>query len=187
MGPKPRSYRQRTPKKMIRLALYSALSDRASEQRVALVDHWGLDEPKTKAAVAALTALGLTGRIMVVLAADDLAAQRSFTNLQRVQVVPVTELNAYDVMRSDWVVFTDDSLPGGPGSSTDDVMEHAHAAEASVPEASVPEASAPEASAPQVDAPDAGDADADADADASDAVVPAGGDDATDDDGEGNR
>lgn len=112
MGPKPRSYRQRTPKKMIRLALRSALSDRAAEQRVALVDRWGMDEPKTKAAVAALQALGLTGRIMVVLGHDDLAAQRSFGNLQRVQVVPVAELNAYDVMRSDWVVFTDESLPG---------------------------------------------------------------------------
>jgi large subunit ribosomal protein L4 len=186
MGPKPRSYRQRTPKKMIRLALYSALSDRASEQRVALVDSWGLDEPKTKAAVAALGALGLTGRIMVVLAADDLAAQRSFTNLQRVQVVPVTELNAYDVMRSDWVVFTDESLPGSPGSSADDVVEDAGAPGASVADTG---AGAPDASAPDASAPDAGaaHADADADADASDVGVSDGGADATDDDGEGDR
>jgi len=113
MGPKPRSYRQRTPKKMIRLALCSALSDRASEGRVALIDSWGIEVPKTKAAVAALAALHLTGRIMVVLSDGDGAARRSFGNLQRVQVVPVSELNAYDVMRSDWVVFTDASLPGG--------------------------------------------------------------------------
>src|SRR5215472_2655559 len=48
LGPKPRSYRQRTPKKMIRLALASALSDRAAEERVALVDEWGFEAPRTK-------------------------------------------------------------------------------------------------------------------------------------------
>ena len=66
LGPKPRSYRQRTPKKMIRLALHSALSDRAAEGRVALVDAWSFDEPKTKQGVAALQALGLSGRALVV-------------------------------------------------------------------------------------------------------------------------
>ena len=118
LGPKPRSYRQRTPKKMIRLALRSALSDRAGEGRVALVDAWGWEEPKTKAAVAALQALGLDGRVLVVTAADDVAAQRSFANLQRVQVADVAELNAYDVLRSDWVVFTDATLPGTAGAAT---------------------------------------------------------------------
>ncbi len=113
LGPKPRSYRQRTPKKMIRLALRSALSDRASEGRVALVDTWGWDVPRTKSAVAALSALGLSGRILVVCTSDDVAAERSFSNLQRVHVIDVTELNAYDILRSDWVVFTDETLPGG--------------------------------------------------------------------------
>src|ERR1700722_2601878 len=64
LGPKPRSYRQRTPKKMVRLALYSALSDRAASERIALVDTWGWGTPKTKDAVAALSALGLSGRIL---------------------------------------------------------------------------------------------------------------------------
>ena len=113
LGPKPRSYRQRTPKKMIRLALRSALSDRASEGRIALVDTWGWDVPRTKSAVAALAALGLSGRILVVCTSDDVAAERSFSNLQRVHVIDVTELTAYDVLRSDWVVFTDETLPGG--------------------------------------------------------------------------
>src|SRR3954451_5473804 len=58
-GPKPRSYAQRTPKKMIRLALRSALSDRASEQKVMVIDAWSFDTPKTKDAISALTALGL--------------------------------------------------------------------------------------------------------------------------------
>ena len=54
LGPKPRSYEQRTPKKMKRLALRSALSDRAAEDKVIVVDDWGFDAPRTKDAVAAL-------------------------------------------------------------------------------------------------------------------------------------
>src|SRR5947209_12909146 len=61
MGPKPRDYRQKTPKKMIQLALKGALSDRAAEGRVAVIHSWTLTEPKTKDAVAALQALGLEG------------------------------------------------------------------------------------------------------------------------------
>lgn len=112
LGPKPRSYRQRTPKKMIRLALCSALSDRAAEDRVALVDGWGWDEPKTKGAVAALVALGLSGKVLVVLSDDDQVAERSFGNLQQVQTILDGELSAYDILRNDWVVFTDQTLPG---------------------------------------------------------------------------
>jgi len=117
LGPKPRSYRQRTPKKMVRLALRSALSDRASEGRVALVDRWGFEVPKTKDAVAALGALGLAGRVLVVLGPDDWAVERSFSNLPHVQVLAVGELNAYDVLRNDWVVFTDETLPGAPATT----------------------------------------------------------------------
>src|SRR5712692_18798 len=58
-GPKPRDYRQRTPKKMVRLALRSALSDRASEGKVLVVDDWGMSEPRTKDALQVLGALGL--------------------------------------------------------------------------------------------------------------------------------
>ena len=112
LGPKPRSYRQRTPKKMIRLALYSALSDRAAEGRVALIDEWSLAVPKTRDAVAALAALELRGRVLVVLGPDDGIADRSLANLQNVQTVQAAELNAYDILRSDWVVFTDATVPG---------------------------------------------------------------------------
>ncbi len=120
LGPKPRSYRQRTPKKMIRLALCSALSDRAAEDRVALVDSWSFDEPKTKHAVAAVKALELQGKVLVVLDTDDDVAQRCFGNLPAVQLLQVDELNAYDVLRNDWIVFTDATLPGvaAPGSGT---------------------------------------------------------------------
>jgi large subunit ribosomal protein L4 len=112
LGPKPRSYRQRTPKKMIRLALYSALSDRASEGKVALIDEWSFSAPKTKDAVAALAALELQGRVLLVLDPDDGIADRSFANLQNVQTMQVAELNAYDILRCDWVVFTDATVPG---------------------------------------------------------------------------
>jgi large subunit ribosomal protein L4 len=116
LGPKPRSYAQKTPKKMIQLALRSALSDRASQDRVALVDAWAFEVPNTKAAVASLEALGLTGRILVVLGEEDGYADRSFGNLPVVQTMVVGELNAYDILCNDWVVFTDQTLPGGAGA-----------------------------------------------------------------------
>jgi large subunit ribosomal protein L4 len=115
-APKPRSYAQRTPKKMIRLALASALSDRAAEGRVLVVDDWAWTEPKTKDAVAALGALGVDGRALVVLTRDDEVAWKSFRNLQHVHLITTGELNAYDVLASDWVVFTRASLPGAPTS-----------------------------------------------------------------------
>ena len=116
LGPKPRSYRQRTHKKMIQLALRSALSDRAAEGKVAVVDSWAFDSPRTKDAKAALEALGLDGKILVVLAPDDHTAALSFRNLPRVHVLAAAELNAYDILCNDWVVFTRATLPG---TSTD--------------------------------------------------------------------
>src|SRR3954447_364112 len=87
LGPKPRSYAQRTPKKMIKLALRSALSDRAADDKVVVVDGWGFDAPSTKSATAALSALGLDGRVVIVLGPDDIAAAKSFRNLQSVHLL----------------------------------------------------------------------------------------------------
>jgi large subunit ribosomal protein L4 len=113
LGPKPRSYEQRTPKKMIRLALRSALSDRAAEERIALVDGFGAWEtPKTKDALSALSNLGLFGKVLVVLGRGDVVAARSFKNLGYVTTIDAGELNAYDVLNADWVLFTDETLPG---------------------------------------------------------------------------
>jgi large subunit ribosomal protein L4 len=120
LGPKPRSYRQATPKKMVRLALRSALSDRAAEDRVALVDAWDWEVPRTKDALAALAALGLDGRVLVVLGDDDVVAERSFGNLTEIQTTLAAELCAYDVLRNDWVVFTDETLPGAPAPIEDE-------------------------------------------------------------------
>ncbi len=112
-APKPRSYKQRTPRKMIRLALASALSDRRADGRVVVLDDWGIDTPSTKAAVEVLTKLGVDGRVLVVLTRDedDVAVWKSLRNLQNVHVLTAGELNAYDVLVSDWVIFTPASLP----------------------------------------------------------------------------
>ncbi len=120
LGPKPRSYAQRTPKKMVRLALCSALSDRAAQRRVAVVDRWAFEVPKTKDAVAALGVLGLSGRVLVVLDGGDGTAQRSFANLPEIQTIVAGELNAYDILVNDWVVFTDATLPGAAGDRADE-------------------------------------------------------------------
>ncbi|MDG2024757.1 MAG: 50S ribosomal protein L4 [Actinomycetota bacterium] len=112
-GPKPRSYRQKVNKKMTRLALHSALSDRAHSERVVVIDAWRFDTPRTKDAISALTSLGLDGKVMMVVAANDDTAVRSFRNLSSVQLVEAGELNAYDVLCSDWLVFTSETLPGG--------------------------------------------------------------------------
>ena len=118
LGPKPRSYAQNTPKKMIQLALRSALSDRASQGRVAVVDAWTFEIPSTKAAIAALAALGATGRVLVVLGDEDGYADRSFGNLPEIQTIMAGELNAYDILVNDWLVFTDETLPRGAASAS---------------------------------------------------------------------
>src|SRR5262245_55129319 len=115
LGPKPRSYAQRTPKKMIGLALRSALSDRAAEGRIIVVEAWDFPTPKTKDAATALTALGVEGRALVVVDSNDRETWLSFRNLPDVHVISPRELNAYDVLVADYLVFTKDTLPTGEG------------------------------------------------------------------------
>jgi large subunit ribosomal protein L4 len=109
-APKPRSYAQRTPKKMVRLALRSALSDRFATGRVLVID-WDLDAPSTKAATAILEANAVTGRVLAVLRGEDTAVWKSLRNLGHVHLCEAGELNAYDVLVADWVIFTPDTLP----------------------------------------------------------------------------
>jgi len=121
LGPKPRSYRQRTPKKMVKAALRSALSDRFAEGRVVVLeDGFGFTEPKTKQAVALLAALDLEGRVLVVIQREDETATRAFRNLQGVQLILVEELNAYDVLCNDWVVFTPETLPSAKSGANEE-------------------------------------------------------------------
>jgi large subunit ribosomal protein L4 len=102
---------------MVQLALRSALSDRAADGTVIVVDSWSFDKPNAKSAAAALAAVGATGKVLVVVttAASDVA--KSMRNLADVHVVLTTELNAYDVLCSDWVVFSQDSLPATEGGA----------------------------------------------------------------------
>jgi large subunit ribosomal protein L4 len=93
-GPKPRDYTQKTPKKMVRAALRCALSDRAAEDRIKVVDSWGIDEPRTKQAITVLDGLGLrpagerAPRVLIVLDRTEHAAWKSFRNLgTRVQII----------------------------------------------------------------------------------------------------
>ena len=112
-APKPRSYKQKTPKKMVQLALRSALSDRAADSKVVVLEDWGFsDTPSTKAARAVLDDLHLEGKVLVVVTHDDHTASLSFRNLPEVHVLLTGELNAYDVLCSDFVLFTRASLPG---------------------------------------------------------------------------
>jgi large subunit ribosomal protein L4 len=137
LGPKPRSYAQRTPKKMVRLALRSALSDRAADGKVVVVDEWAFGEPRTRDAVAAIEALGLDGRVLVVLGRDEVAAAKSFRNLTSVQLIEAGQLNTHDVLVNDWVVFTRATLPGGePAQATPSEQPQAGAAVLERPDAS---------------------------------------------------
>jgi len=118
LGPKPRDYSQRTPKKMIKAALRSALSDRANEGRIVVIDGWNFAGPKTRDAKAALAALGIEGRVLVVIESFETAPALSFRNLPEVQLIKVGELNAYDVLCNDWIVFEQEHLPSADGPIT---------------------------------------------------------------------
>lgn len=111
-GPRPRSYAQKVNKKMIQLALNSALSDRAQSERLVVVDAWKFATPKTKDALQAIEALKLVGKLLIVVDEQDQLAARSFRNIPNVQLVQRNELNAYDILCCDWLVFTQATLPG---------------------------------------------------------------------------
>jgi large subunit ribosomal protein L4 len=106
-GPVPRSYAQRTPKKMIAAALLGALSDRARAGRVHVIESLVPgDVPSTKQAVAALAELRGGKRQLLVVHRDDTVAVKSVRNLRTVDLLAVDQLNAYDVLLADDVVFT---------------------------------------------------------------------------------
>ncbi len=119
LAPKPRKYDQKTPRKMIRGALYSALSDRAASERIVVLDGWDFDGPKTAAAAKVLQALDLTdASVLLVVGPEDENTILSFRNIPNVQLIEAAELNAYDVLCNDWIVFTKDNLPGSAKAAT---------------------------------------------------------------------
>jgi len=106
-GPKPRDYDQRTPKKMKAAALRGALSDRARNDRVHVVESLITAEaPSTKAALAALASVSERVNFLVVLERTDSVTWLSLRNAPQVHIVAVDQLNTYDVLASDDVVFT---------------------------------------------------------------------------------
>jgi large subunit ribosomal protein L4 len=109
-GPQPRSYEQRMPRKMRRLALRSALSVKASEGKVTVVEGFVLEEPKTKVIVQLLRDLGVDETVLLVLpAANDLVA-RSANNLPWAKVVLAQNLGLYDIFTYDRLVIAKDAL-----------------------------------------------------------------------------
>ena len=122
-GPQPRDYAQRTPKKMKRLALRSALSARASESAIMVVDDIDWPAPKTKQAVSLLEAMEARGKTLVVLGQLDGSAGKSFRNLREVRMVEPAHLTAYDVLWCDQVVFTSHTVGSVGRSSPYEVSE----------------------------------------------------------------
>ena len=110
-GPTPRDYSQRTPKKMKAAALRGALSDRARAGRVHVVTGFGVNEaPSTKAAVSVLDQLSGRKHVLVVVERADELAWKSLRNVERVHLLVADQLNTYDVLVSDDVVFTQGAL-----------------------------------------------------------------------------
>jgi large subunit ribosomal protein L4 len=106
-GPHPRDYSQRTPKKMIAAALLGALSDRARGDRLHVVESLALGgTPSTKATVAYLDGVASSKHVLIVLDRGDEVSEKSVRNIQEVHVLTFDQLNAYDVLVSDDIIFT---------------------------------------------------------------------------------
>ncbi len=117
-GPKPRSYAQRTPKKMKALALRSALSARASESAVRVVQTLDWSEPRTKTARSLLSAMECNDKTLVVIGRGDAVAHKSFRNLPNIMIANPGQLTTYDVLWASNIVFTTDTLGGAAGTRT---------------------------------------------------------------------
>jgi large subunit ribosomal protein L4 len=137
-GPKPRSYEMRVNKKMKRIALRSALTDAAQSGKLAVIGGLAFDGPRTKDALGVLDALGLDGKVLLVLSSPDEPVEKSFRNLPNVKVDYPRNISTYDVLRADRVLFTVEALdvlagaPGGsrPGGSSSEAKPSDEEAEA---------------------------------------------------------
>ncbi|MFA4896896.1 MULTISPECIES: 50S ribosomal protein L4 [Microbacterium] len=118
-GPKPRDYSQRTPKKMIAAALLGSLSDRFRGDRLHAIESFGIDgAPSTKAAVSFLTTVVTSKNVLLVIERGDDITTKSIRNLANIHVLTFDQLNAYDVLVSDDIVFTKAALEGFIASKT---------------------------------------------------------------------
>jgi large subunit ribosomal protein L4 len=109
-GPHPRSYAQRLPKRMKRLALYGALTAKFDDGAIRVVDELGLEAPRTKQLIGYLDALAATGRVLVVANGSDSNLELSARNLPGVLIISADSLNIVDVLNADTLLITQPSL-----------------------------------------------------------------------------
>jgi large subunit ribosomal protein L4 len=109
-GPHPRDYSQRMPKQMRRLALRSALSQKAIEGRVRVIDGFGFEEPKTKQAADLIAAIGFDDTTLIVLPAPNFVVSRSFENLTGSKIILARNLNIRDLFTHTYLLVTRDCL-----------------------------------------------------------------------------
>lgn len=109
-GPHPRSYAQRLPRKMRRLALRSALSSAVADEKLLVLERLEITTPKTKDMAAALKVLGIQGKTMIVLPEKDEAVQKAARNLPEVMTVVPSTMNLLDLMSRDKLVMTVDAV-----------------------------------------------------------------------------
>jgi len=109
-GPVPRSYALKVPKKVKRLALYSALSDKVNEEKLFVLDTLALDTPKTKEIVSILGALNVNGKALIVTAGNDVNVFKSANNIPGVDVLEASGPNVYDILNHGVLVATKDAV-----------------------------------------------------------------------------
>ena len=108
-GPHPRSYAKKVNKKVIKLAMRSALSAKLADGELTVLEA-KFDKPCTKEARKAFEALGIEGRVTLVVGAEDVNTYLSFRNLPKVLVIPATAINTYDFINNKNLVITTDAL-----------------------------------------------------------------------------
>ena len=109
-GPHPRSYEMKINKKEVKLAMRSALSAKLADNQLMVVADWNFEKPCTKDAVAALKALGIEGRVTLVIGNEDINTYKSFRNIPTVTIVPVCMINTYDFLDNKTLVLTESTL-----------------------------------------------------------------------------
>jgi large subunit ribosomal protein L4 len=109
-GPHPRAYGFKVPNKVVKLAMRSALSAKLADEAIYVVEDFSFEKPSTKEAAAILGALGVKGRVTVVVNDDDVNAMLSFRNLPKVRVITASESNTYDLVDNVAVLFTKSAL-----------------------------------------------------------------------------
>jgi large subunit ribosomal protein L4 len=109
-GPHPRSFAQRMPRQMRRLALRSALSKKANEKRVRVIEGFAIEEPRTRDAADLMDAIGFDDSTLIVLPAPNLVVSRSFDNLPGTKIVLARNLNLRDLFTHTYLLIAKDSL-----------------------------------------------------------------------------